>query len=74
VVDELLTRSGLELSELVRSGDVSARALVEAVLRRLEMVDPVLNAFVGVDPNGALAAADRVRPDDGRPFAGSRSR
>jgi len=70
VVDELPSRSALELSELVRSGEVSARTLVEAALRRLEMVDPALNAFVWVDPDGALAAADQVGPGDGRPFAG----
>ena len=31
---------------------------------------PELNAFVHLDPEGALAAADAIGPDDPRPFAG----
>lgn len=68
--DSLLTRPALELAELVRSGEVSARELTEAALRRIEALDPQFNAFTWVDPEGALAAADEIRPGDGRPFAG----
>jgi amidase len=67
---ELLFRPAGELAALVRGGDVSARELVEASLERIEAMQPELNAFVHVDADGALAAADGVGADDGRPFAG----
>jgi amidase len=59
-----------ELAGLVRSGEVSARELVQASLDRIEELNPKLNAFVDVDAEGALAAADGIGADDGRPFAG----
>lgn len=54
----------LGAAQAVRSGAVSARELVEASLERIERGDATLNTFVHVDPDGALAAADRV--DDAR--------
>jgi Asp-tRNA(Asn)/Glu-tRNA(Gln) amidotransferase A subunit family amidase len=42
--DSLLTRSALELAALVRSGEISARALVEEALRSAE-ANRDLNAF-----------------------------
>ena len=44
------------LAGLVRSGDVSPRELVEASLRRIEALDPQLNAFRKVLAERALAA------------------
>jgi len=45
---------------LVRSGEVSARSLVEECLRRAEERNPALNAFVHLDAAASLAQADRV--------------
>jgi amidase len=67
---ELLLRPATELARLVRAGDVSARELTEAALNRIEALDPAINAFVHVDSEGALAAADAVGAADARPFAG----
>ncbi len=67
---ELMFRPVTELAELVRGGDLSARELVEASLRRIDELNPRLNAFVDVDADGALAAADAIEPGDPRPFAG----
>jgi amidase len=67
--DTLMTRSALDLARMVRDGEVSARELVEAALRRIEARKD-LNAFTYVDAEAALAAADAVRPGDARPFAG----
>jgi len=45
---------------LIRSGQLSARTLVEQCLQRIEEGNPVLNAFVHIDAEGALANADRI--------------
>ena len=52
--------SAVEAAELVRRGEVSARELVTACLDGIEREQARLNAFVHVDAEGALAAADRV--------------
>jgi amidase len=65
----LLTRPAYELAAMVRSGEISSRELTEAALRQIE-ADRDLNAFTLVDAEGALAAADAIKPGDPRPFAG----
>jgi aspartyl-tRNA(Asn)/glutamyl-tRNA(Gln) amidotransferase subunit A len=47
-------------AEAVANGDVSARELIESSLARIHELQPALNAFVYVDADGALAAADAV--------------
>jgi amidase len=69
-VSDLLFRPITELAELVRSGEVSSRELVEESLGRIDELDGELNAFTFTDPDGALAAADAVASGDERPFAG----
>jgi amidase len=59
-----------ELAALIRNGELRARELVEDCLARIEALQPELNAFVHLDAEGALAAADEVEPNDPRPFAG----
>jgi amidase len=68
--EQLMYRSAVELAALVRSGELSARELVACSLERIEELNPALNAFVQVDEQGALAAAERIGPGDERPFAG----
>jgi amidase len=67
---DLLFRPVHELAGLVRSGELSARELVEASLERIDALNPALNAVILVDAERALAAADAVGRDDERPFAG----
>jgi amidase len=67
---DLMSRSAIELAGMVRSGEISARELVEASLERIEELNPALNAFVDIDAERALATADAVKPGDERPFAG----
>ena len=69
-LSELLFKPVAELARLVREGEVTSRELVEASLARIEALQPELNAFVHVDPEGALAAADAIGEGDPRPFAG----
>jgi amidase len=67
---DLMFRPASELAEMVRSGEISARELVETSLERIEELNPALNAFVQVDAERALATADEIAPGDERPFAG----
>jgi amidase len=67
---DLLFQPVTELAELIHSGEISARELVSLSLDRIEALNPELNAFVDVDAERALAAADAVSADDPRPFAG----
>lgn len=54
-------RSSLkELGRLVRSGKLSAREVVGHALERIDALNPVLNAFVSLDPEAALVAAGRI--------------
>jgi amidase len=69
-MEDLMFRPAGELAALVRGGELSARELVQTCLERIDALQPELNAFVHVDPEGALAAADAVQAGDARPFAG----
>jgi amidase len=69
-VSDLLTRPALELAESVRSGELSATELVEASLRRIDELQPTVNAFTFVAHDEALAVAAEIGPGDPRPFAG----
>jgi amidase len=63
-------RPASELASMVRGGEISARELTEASLERIEELDPVVNAFVELDGDRALARAGEIEPGDQRPFAG----
>ncbi len=67
---DLMFRSASELAGMVRAGELSARELVQCSLDRIEELNPTLNAFVQVDGERALAAAEAVKAGDKRPFAG----
>jgi len=53
-------RSATELAGLIRNRQISAVELVEAHLRRIEHVNPLINAVVQLDADGALEAARRA--------------
>jgi len=67
---DLMFRPVGELAALVRTGELSARELVDASLQRIDALQPAVNAFVDVDHDGARAAADAIGAGDERPFAG----
>jgi amidase len=62
--------NAVDQAAAVRSGEVTARELVEASLAEIERWNPGLNAFVALCPERALAEADTVRPGDPRPLCG----
>ncbi|MGH3145247.1 MAG: amidase [Rubrobacter sp.] len=70
MIGDLLVRPALELAELLRTGQVHARELVEAAFVRLEEREGRINAFCFVDAERTLAEAGEISPDDPRPFAG----
>ncbi|MGB8621632.1 MAG: amidase family protein, partial [Paracoccaceae bacterium] len=49
-----------EMTRKVRDGDLTARAIAEATLARIDAVNPDLNAVVARLDDEALAAADAV--------------
>jgi amidase len=69
-VRELLQRPAVELAGLIRSGELGAVELVQASLRRIDELEPEINAFTYVAHDQALAAAADVKAGDERPFAG----
>ncbi len=69
-MSELLLRSATELAALVRARELSPRELVEASLRRIDELQPGINAFTHVAHESALADADAIEAGDPRPFAG----
>jgi amidase len=66
---ELTFEGPARLAELVRSKEVRPRELVEPSLRRIEELNPKLNAFRAVLGEEALATADGMSDPDG-PLAG----
>src|SRR3954449_12081572 len=69
-VDDWAFTSAAEQAALVRAGEASPHELVEAALRRIESLDPKLNAFIELDGERALEAAGEVRPGEAQPVAG----
>ncbi len=63
----LLTKSALELADLLASGDVTSVELTTACLDRIDALNPTVHAFLFVDREGALATAAEV---DARRAAG----
>jgi amidase len=70
MASDYLTRPATEQAELIRSGEVSSRELVEESLHAIHDLNDELNAFVTTVAERALAEADAIQPGDERPLAG----
>ncbi|MGI9197746.1 MAG: Asp-tRNA(Asn)/Glu-tRNA(Gln) amidotransferase subunit GatA [Candidatus Nanopelagicales bacterium] len=57
---DLIRQSAAVLAEAIAEGEVSAREVAQAHLDRIAAVDDRVHAFLYVDADGALAAADAV--------------
>jgi amidase len=68
LADDLAGLDGVGTADLVRSGQVSAVEVMEAAIRRIEALNPTLNAVITPMYEQALAAASRVAYD--APLAG----
>ena len=57
---ELMDRSAVKLAAMIKSREVSARELLAASLRRIEQVNPQVNAIVTLEPEMAAGWADEA--------------
>jgi amidase len=69
-LDELAFLSAVELGALLRERRVSPVEVTESALRRIELLEPELGAFVDLDGDRALESARGIDPEDRRLFAG----
>jgi Asp-tRNA(Asn)/Glu-tRNA(Gln) amidotransferase A subunit family amidase len=72
--EELTTRSCVELAELIRTRAISPVEVVESHLRRIEEINPLLNAIVTLAPNlldqARVAEADVMSGNELGPLHG----
>ncbi|MDJ0778464.1 MAG: amidase [Gammaproteobacteria bacterium] len=59
-MSELIYRSASWIADAIRRRELGCREIAEACLRRIEQVNPSLNAVVQLVPERALAEADRL--------------
>lgn len=76
-MNDLLKLSALTLARRIRTGQLTSVDLTEACLKRIEDINPSINAFVLVDREGALETARKVdelvaagQTDDFTPLTG----
>ena len=62
-MEDFLKLSALQLAEKLRGGELTSEQLTQACLARIEKLNPELNVFVHLDPEGALETARRVDQD-----------
>jgi amidase len=74
--DEAIWIDATAQANAIKRGEVSARQLVNDYLARIERLDPQIRAYVTVDADGAIRAADaadrqrREKPEELRAFEG----
>ena len=57
-MSDIVARPAHELAVALRRREVSSRALLDCCPERVERLNPLLNAVVTLDPDGAQRAAD----------------
>ena len=73
--NELCRKSAHQLAQMLRAGEITSVELTQAFLDRIAALNPTLNAYLYVDAEGALVAAESVDADRSAgkelpPFAG----
>ena len=58
--DDLAYLSALELATAIREKKISPREVMQSLLKRIELLNPMLNAFCTIPTEDALCAADRA--------------
>jgi len=59
-MNEWLTASLVDAADAIATRKISARELTVASIERAQQLNPTLNAFISLDPEGALAQADQA--------------
>lgn len=59
-MQDFLTKSALELAQMLRSGELTSVELTQACLDRIEKYNDKVNAFLFINKEGALATAKEV--------------
>lgn len=59
-MNELIHSTAVQLAGRIAGGEVSAREVTQAHLDRIAEADPAVKAFLYVDGERAVAAADRI--------------
>ena len=57
---DIIYRDALEIAELIRKREISAVEVAGAFLKRIEEVEPVVNAFINIDGEGSLRRAGLI--------------
>ena len=63
---ELFELTAAQAARMIRQREISPVALVEALLRRIDQLEPALEAWETVDREGAMAAARRCEQEVGK--------
>jgi amidase len=70
MANDLMFRPATELAASVRSGELSARELVDSAYEAIERLNSDLNAFVTLAKDRAITEAEAISKGDERPLAG----
>lgn len=57
---ELLTKTAHQLADMLRSGETTSLAIVEAYFKQIESVEDQVRAYITLDQEGALAKAKEI--------------
>ena len=58
ISEEVLFWSTVRQARAIKDGEFKSRALLELMIKQIELVNPKINAVIGLDLDGARAAAD----------------
>ena len=58
---DLMKLTAVQLSEKIRAGEIRVAEAVQAALDAIEEKDQTINAFITVDREGALKAAEEIQ-------------
>ena len=58
---DILKMTALELSRRIKSGEITVKDAVQAVLERTRKAEPLINSYVSIDEEGALSQAEEIQ-------------
>lgn len=67
---DLMKLTAVQLSEKIRAGEIRVAEAVQAALDAIEEKDQTINAFITVDREGALKAAEEIQKIDAGELTG----